>query len=111
MPIYREIRQWILSLIKVRKFLVRSGKSHANLIEMLTNIDILERYLDAYPYNTDVKIAGFFIRNRHRIHSLIPGNKSKSHEKWQRSFYEFLGKSRRIITNKSQLKLFANGNT
>lgn len=73
----KEIKTFILSAIRQRKQLMREGKSHKNKMLMIHNIQHLERYLNAYEFN-GLQMAKFFLQNRQRIESLLPGSGSKA---------------------------------
>lgn len=69
---------------------------------MLDNIDYLKRHLEAYPYNSDHLIASFFVRNRHRIYSLLPGEVGNHR---YIDYYSILNTSNKILKQWKQYSL------
>ena len=99
---FKQARAFILSLIRQRELLIISNRSFKNHAEMLENIDYLKLHLNTYPYNSNHLIASFFVRNQHRIYSLLPG---ESGNKRYVEFYNFLNTSNKILTSWKQYSL------
>jgi hypothetical protein len=96
-----EIRNWILSVIKQRKAIMRMGKSRADAYRMNQDLDYLQRHLDYYPFDDDNKIAGFFQRNQDKIHFLLPGIGSASYESRMEKFRNYLELTKTINENEN----------
>lgn len=105
MKYHRELRYWIVAVIKQRNVLLNQGKNRKNLCLMQSNISFLKRYLDAYSYDSDEKISRFFISNKHRIHSLLPGEGSGSHVKKEKEYYMYLNRCNQILNYGEDLYL------
>ena len=71
---------FINSLIRQRHYLINSGLSKPPLGYINENLQELEKYMKAYKYDSDSKMALFWIRHSDKIFSLIPGRRSGSHE-------------------------------
>lgn len=99
----KQARAYVLSLISQRELLIRCNRSFKNYTEMVENIAYLKLHLNTYPYNSDQLIASFFVRNHHRIYSLLPGEVGN---KRYVEFYNFLNKSKKILKSWKQFSLF-----
>ena len=83
-----EIKRYILTLVHIRKRLIKSGKSKKNKLDMEMNTDFLERHLLANNY-TDKQMLQFFARHGSVIHSIIPGEESKCSTNFLKKFGEY----------------------
>lgn len=98
----KQARTFILSLIRQRELLIRCNRSFKNRDEMLDNIDYLKRHLNTYPYTSDHLIASFFVRNKHRIFSILPGEPGN---KRYIDYYSILNTSNKILKSWKQYSL------
>lgn len=94
---HKEARQFIKSVIKQRQYLINSGTSLKNTNEMEKYIDTLQRQLNFYQYNTDLKMARFFEANQNKIKGLIPVGVHT--QKRHNEFETLLLKSLNILIN------------
>jgi len=69
-------RYWLQSVIRIRKKLIKEGKSKTNLTKNLSIIDKLENWLNSYPYTYDIQVLKIIRIYRHEIWYLIPKNKA-----------------------------------
>lgn len=76
----KQIREFVESVIKIRKALLRSDQNKKNVMLMHEIIDRLERFLNAYPYNSARNLAKFFLLNAQEILEILPGEGSKCHD-------------------------------
>jgi len=90
-----EAHRFINSLISQRSKLINARRSHKNVAEMQKNIDFLNRQFSVFSYNTDVKMARFFLINQEKIRSLIPG---KYPNKRYEDFIELRERARDVTT-------------
>ncbi len=78
-PIFHKAaRKKVTSLIRQRQKLITMGVSRKNDAECMENISFLQRQLDTYHFADDSKMAGFLLRNKHKIFSLVPSRQQKS---------------------------------
>ena len=78
---------FIQSLIRQRKYLILNNKSKANPGFINDCLLTLDRYLCAYSYDTDEKMANFWINHCQEIFALIPGKDCSSHRVTVRNYY------------------------
>jgi len=86
--IHQTIRSFIVSAVNTRKKLLKENSSFKNKMQMYQDIAFLETHLQANNYNSSQKMAGFFLRHRHRIENILPGKGSKSHLYFYDKFLE-----------------------
>ncbi len=72
--------EFVQMLIRQRRYLIASGQSKADPGFINSCLWELEKYLDAYQYDTDLKMARFWIQHSQEIAALIPGRRSPVHE-------------------------------
>ena len=87
-------RKLIESIIRQRQMLIKAGKSKKDQAQMQYAIDHLKALLNAYPYATGQKMAGFIIRNQDEIRSLIP--EGPQARKRQQDFNQLLEEAQHI---------------
>ena len=88
---------FVKSLIKQRKYLIRTCQSKADPGFINDCLQEVDKYMSAYKYNSDVKISQFWVMHSEQIYALIPGRNSPVHEATIRKFHE-LNKIARAIT-------------
>lgn len=94
----KKIKNFIVSVIKQREFLLKTDKNHKDKFTMEVNIETLKSLLDANNYASDRQMAGFFHRHSDRILSLIPGPGSKDYDARLKEFDEIKNLSITILT-------------
>ena len=99
--LHNELRHWILSVIRQRSAIMRMGKSRADASKMAECINYLQKQLDYYPFNTEKKISGFFIRNQDKIHFLLPGIGSAAYESRLEQFRNYLQLTKPLQENEN----------
>ena len=82
---------YIISLMAQRRYLIATGKSHVNVGYINSCLNELERYLSAYTYDSDTKMANFWLRHSEHIFALIPGKASGSHKTATKVFMQLAG--------------------
>lgn len=92
-PLHKELREFILSVIRQREFLIKNNRSHGNTTLMMNIIQELKLYLDTYPYNSDEKISKFFLRNKAKIRLLLPGEGSSCQSSREQQYYAYLSRT------------------
>lgn len=97
MKLHVELRAWLQAVIKQRDYLIKNGLSKKNAYEMLNNIDFLRKRLDAFPYNTNHKIALLFQQNAEKIASLLPGEGSGGYQKRNEQYNQYYSLTKSII--------------
>ena len=85
----RETKEWLRSLIKVRRRLITTGRSRKNILQMTRTSAFILNHLEANDYN-EINLARFFVRHRDKIRSLIPENPSRLHDKYMKDFHRLL---------------------
>lgn len=96
-PLHKELREFILSVIRQREFLIRTNRSHGNTALMIQIIDELKMYLETYAYNSDEKISKFFLRNKAKIRLLLPGEGSSCQLSREQQYYTYLSRTENLI--------------
>lgn len=92
-----EIKGFIKSVVNQRKRLIQSDRSRANKMQMLNSIQRIETNLNAYPYASNKKISGFFLRYKDEIRILIPGEGSSCHRSREEQYNFYLSLSEKLI--------------
>ncbi len=72
---------YIRSLVKQRRYLQKAGLSKSNPGLTAGSLDTLEKYMGAYSWDTDLKMALFWTKHSSDIYALIPGSRSGYHRK------------------------------
>ena len=83
-----EIKRYILTLVHIRKRLLKSGTSKKNKADMVQNTEFLEKHLISNTYN-NAQMISFFTRHASVIYSIIPGDECKSHASFLKKFGEY----------------------
>ena len=63
---------YLKSLIRQRRYLIESGKSHARPGFISQCLAEVEKFMKAYKYDTDEKMAAFWVHHSSEIYALIP---------------------------------------
>jgi hypothetical protein len=103
MAFSRNVRSWLDRIIRKRILLVSRGASRKNPSLMLTHTSHLRKYLDYYSYNTDKKMARFFLMNKDRIHSILPGEGSPGFNRAEEDYNNYLTESYKILNSYENL--------
>jgi len=64
---------YIKSLIRQRRYLIKAGLSKSNPGLINDALELLDKYMRAYHYDTDQKMALFWVKHSSDIYALIPG--------------------------------------
>lgn len=82
-----EARAFIEKLIRLQKKIEEKGYRRIDQKTVIQARIHLKNQLEAYPYNTDEKMRGFWDNNRNEIRELIPG---ESHRCFKKLMHEFI---------------------
>lgn len=104
---HRVVRSWLTVVIRQRILLVSRGANRKNPALMINNTHHLQKYLDYYSYDSNKKIARFFISNKDIIHSILPGPGSSGHSKKDREFNSYLNQCNQILNDYENLHLWS----
>jgi hypothetical protein len=96
-----QAKNFVFSVIKQRRLLLNSNLNRKNSMEMHSTIEYLNQHIQLNGYNSDKAFAGFFIRNQHRIYSLIVENKFSQGRK--EMFHALLKRAREIWNHSNQM--------
>ena len=94
-------RDFIEQLIRQRRYLIRSGRSKADTGYMNSCMEELDKYLKAYPYNTDQTMSVFWVRHSDSIFAIIPGRNAGGHEAAMQLYHHFNAKARYLVETSS----------
>ena len=89
-------KDYIKTLIAQRRYLIRTGKSKANAGFINDCLAELDKYMKAYQYDNDYKMATFYSNHSSEIYALIPGKNSGSHEPSIKVFFALLSQAKQI---------------
>jgi hypothetical protein len=92
-----ETRQWLMNLIKQRKFLVRNNLNHKPQHELNKALFALETQLGAYTYENDLYMARFIRQYRNKIETIVPGSGATCHTKRMRELAQINKKAITIL--------------
>ena len=92
---------FIKQVISMRKYLMAKGLSKAEPARVNPCLTFLEKHLAANPYDTDYKMAQFYVRHADKISVLFVGRNNPHHETcWEVHRY-FLIKAKIIFLNQA----------
>lgn len=74
-------REFAKKVIRMRKRLIKTGKSRQNPMLALHALEAIERWLNFYPKANDSQVARFLARHKGQMYTLIPGAKCPAGEK------------------------------
>jgi hypothetical protein len=95
-------RKWLLSVIKQRKLLLKTHRSHKSELHVEIALELLDDLLSAYSYENDLYMARFINQNASDIGVLLPGKGSTAFEKKHREF-DSIRKQAILIADKEPL--------
>lgn len=95
---------FIKSLIRQRKYLIQRHKSKGNPGFINGCLHTLEKFMNAYTYDTNEKMAKFWMNHCHEIFAIMPGKDCSSHKATLRN-YNTLGTLARNISDEAQPQL------
>jgi len=93
-------REWLLSVIRQRKLLMKNGRSKVNEQAAREAIRDLELYLGAYSYANPYHMARFINGHKSQIQAILPGEGSPSHEKRHKEFEAYCRIAATLIQGK-----------
>lgn len=82
----KKTREWLLSVIRQRKLLLKTGRSKVNEVIAGQAINDLETYLGAYSYANPFHMARFINGHKNQIQAILPGEGAPAHEKRRKEF-------------------------
>ena len=84
---YQQARQFIEKLIRLQRGMKKQGFVRHDYGAVSQSIGELEKYLKAYPYDSDDKMRSFWQRKETYIRTLLPG---QNHAAYQSIINEFI---------------------
>lgn len=66
-------RAYANKVIRMRKHLIRIGKSRQNSMQTINALQEIERWLSFYPKANDSQVARFLAKHKGQMYTLIPG--------------------------------------
>ena len=90
---------FINSLIRQRQLLIKTGRSKADPGFINDCLWELMKYMSAYKYDTDDKMALFWSKHSSQIYALIPGRDSGTHDSATKLFHALNAKARTLMAN------------
>jgi hypothetical protein len=81
-------RSQLLAIIRVRRHLIREGKSYKNVVLCMRTIAKLEAWLKAYPHATDRQVRNFARRHFEQFKFLLPSSSHPSHLAMEEKFFK-----------------------
>ena len=94
---HQEALKFLYALLNQRRYLNQQKLGKKDHFQMVNNVRFLELHLEANQYKTDREMAGFLIRHKNRIRSIIPGQPSKANIPQTETFEKLLARARRIV--------------
>jgi len=79
-------KEWILSVIRQRRLLIKTGHSKIDEKAGRAAIKDLELYLGAYSYANPLHMARFFNSHKNQILIILPGVGAPAHEKRMKEY-------------------------
>jgi len=71
-------RAYANKVIRMRKHLIRIGKSRQNSTQTLNALQEIERWLQFHPKANDSQVARFLAKHKGQMYTLIPGMTSSA---------------------------------
>ncbi|HUW07848.1 MAG TPA: hypothetical protein VMW01_16500 [Williamwhitmania sp.] len=65
---------------------------------MANTTEAVKRLLLAYPYNSEIKIAGFILRHRSELLAIAPGEGASNHEAVYEKLHELIKQAEQCLT-------------
>lgn len=87
---------FVRSAIKQRRAIMKQQAGRKDRTLVLNAIEKIEKQLDYYSYDSDIKMANFIRSFQESIFIILPGKGSTSHVKKQAEFLELLYEARKI---------------
>ena len=91
-------KAFLKSIIRQRKYLIKHGLSTKNNQLMIDSIQHLTKYIEAYSFDSDVRMAKFWFSSIIKISGLLPGVNSNSSASQIKKFESLTSEARAILT-------------
>jgi len=91
-------KSFLNSIIRQRKYLIKHGLSAKNNQLMIDSIQHLTKYIEAYSFDSDIRMAKFWLSSISKISCLLPGVNSNSYASQIDKFESLTSEARAILT-------------
>jgi len=73
------MRKHLLSIIRMREYLLKEGESGKNAVKCYADIRKMRAWLSAYPHATEQQVRAYAERHHHELLYLAPSGRNPAH--------------------------------
>lgn len=84
------MRNELMKIIRMRRHLIKIGKSGKNICTCMRHIAKVEPWLNAYPYASDANLRRFARKHEDSFRYLMPSGTNPAHTKISETFQNLI---------------------